>query len=84
MLHVELYISGNRRQGLIWKIWGFLDSSVGKKSACNAGDPGLIPGFGRSPGEGRNKRWRIGELKDVDHHLLKSTICLLPHISYLI
>ena len=27
-------------------------SSVGKESACNAGDPGLIPGLGRSPGEG--------------------------------
>ena len=31
---------------------GFLDSSVGKESACNAGDPGLIPGLGRSVGEG--------------------------------
>ena len=29
------------------------DSSVGKESACNAGDPGLIPGLGRSPGERR-------------------------------
>ena len=27
-------------------------SSGGKESACNAGDPGLIPGLGRSPGEG--------------------------------
>ena len=27
-------------------------SSAGKESACNAGDPGLIPGLGRSPGEG--------------------------------
>ena len=27
-------------------------SSVGKESACNAGDPGLIPGLGRYPGEG--------------------------------
>ena len=26
--------------------------SVGKESICNAGDPGLIPGLGRSPGEG--------------------------------
>ena len=26
-------------------------SSVGKESACSAEDPGLIPGFGRSPGE---------------------------------
>ena len=29
-----------------------LDSSVGKKSACNAGDPSSIPGSGRSTGEG--------------------------------
>ena len=27
-------------------------SSAGKESACNAGGPGLIPGSGRSPGEG--------------------------------
>ena len=31
---------------------GFPDSSVGKESACNAGEPGLIPGLGRSSGEG--------------------------------
>ena len=31
---------------------GFPDSSVGKEPTCNAGDPGLIPGSGRSPGEG--------------------------------
>ena len=31
---------------------GFFESSVGIESACNAGDPGLIPGLGRSPGEG--------------------------------
>ena len=31
---------------------GFSDSSVGKESACNAGDPGSIPGSGRSTGEG--------------------------------
>ena len=30
----------------------FPDSSVGKESACNAGDPGSIPGLGRSHGEG--------------------------------
>ena len=32
--------------------WGFPDSSVGKESICNAGDPGLIPRLGRSPREG--------------------------------
>ena len=31
---------------------GFPDSSVGKKSTYNAGDPGSIPGLGRSTGEG--------------------------------
>ena len=34
---------------------GFPDGSAGKESACNAGDTGdvgLIPGSGRSPGEG--------------------------------
>ena len=30
----------------------FPDSSVGKESASNAGDPGSIPGSGRSAGEG--------------------------------
>ena len=29
----------------------FVGSSAGKESACNAGDPGQIPGMGRSPGE---------------------------------
>ena len=31
---------------------GFPGGSVGKESACNEGDPDLIPGSGRSPGEG--------------------------------
>ena len=31
---------------------GFPDSSVGKESACNAGDSSSIPGLGRSTGEG--------------------------------
>ena len=31
---------------------GFPGGSDGKASACNVGDPGLIPGSGRFPGEG--------------------------------
>ena len=31
---------------------GFPDSSADKEFACNVGDPGSIPGSGRSPGEG--------------------------------
>ena len=30
---------------------GFVDSSNGNESACNTGDPGSIPGSGKSPGE---------------------------------
>ena len=30
----------------------FTGSSAGKESVCNAGDPGFIPGSGRSPGKG--------------------------------
>ena len=33
-------------------IWSFPGSSAGKESACNAGNPGSISGWGRSPGEG--------------------------------
>ena len=34
------------------RIRGFPGGSDGKESACNAGDLDLIPGLGRSPGEG--------------------------------
>ena len=33
---------------------GFPSGSDGKESAGKAGDPGLIPGLGRSPGEGND------------------------------
>jgi len=32
---------------------GFPDGLAGKEPSCNAGDPSLIPGLGRSPGEGK-------------------------------
>ena len=35
-------------------ILGFIGGSDGNESAWNAGDPGLIPGSGRSPGEGND------------------------------
>ena len=43
---------------------GFPGDSDGKESACNVGDPGLIPGSGRSPEEGNGNLlsiliWRI-------------------------
>ena len=38
---------------VIYEFWGFRCSSDGKESTCSAGDLGLIPGSGRSPGEGK-------------------------------
>ena len=38
--------------------------SGGKESACNAGDPGLIPGLGRSPGEGNGYPLQYSCLKN--------------------
>ena len=35
----------------LWEV-GFPGGSDSKESACNMGDLGLIPGLGRSPGEG--------------------------------
>ena len=35
------------------------DGSDGKASVYNAGDPGLIPGSGGSPGEGNTIVWKI-------------------------
>ena len=40
--------------------WGFSGGSDGKESACNAWDPGSIPGSGRSPGE--RKEWQLTPL----------------------
>ena len=64
----------------------FICFSAGKESACNAGDPGWIPGSGRSPGEGngnplqhpclgnptdRGARWaKVHGLARVGHDLM--------------
>ena len=53
---IQLFMLTNREVlfclFFFYLFWGFTDSSVGKESACNAGDPSLILGSGRSAGEG--------------------------------
>ena len=54
VVHVSFWISVFiflQQEWNCWVIWGFPGSSVGKESACNAGDLGSTPGLGRSPGE---------------------------------
>ena len=55
---------------------GFPCGSDGKEFACNAGDPGLIPGSGRSPGEGIGYPLQYSGLKNsmncIVHRIAKS------------
>ena len=50
-------------QGHTYSHLGFLGGSVGKESACNAGDTGSIPGSGRSPGGGHGNPLQYSCLK---------------------
>ena len=45
-------------------IVGFPGDSDGKESACNAGDQGLIPGLGKSPGEGNGNPLQYSRLRN--------------------
>ena len=51
-------------------LWGFPCGSAGQESAYNVGDPGSIPGLGRSPGEG--KGWAIRVFLSGEFHELCS------------
>ena len=53
-------------------MYGFLRGSDSKEFACNARDPGSIPGLGRSPGEGNSY--------PLQHSLVKA---MAPHSSTL-
>ena len=64
---------------------GFPGGSDGKEAACNVGELGLIPGLGRSPGEGMGTHssifaWRIcmdrGAWRAAVHGVAKSRILL--------
>ena len=46
---------------------GFPGGSAGKESACNAGDLGLIPRLGRSPGEGNGYTLQYSGLENSMH-----------------
>ena len=55
---------------------GFPCVSAGKESACNVGDLDLIPGLGRSPGEGKGYPLQYSGLEDfmncIVHGVAKS------------
>ena len=45
-------------------ILGFPGGSVGKESACSVGDPGSIPGSGKSPREGNGNPFQYSCLEN--------------------
>ena len=49
---------------------GFPSGSVGKESACKAGDLGSIPGLGRSPGEGKGYPLKYSGLKNSKDYVV--------------
>ena len=54
---------------------GFRGGSDSKESACNAGDPGSIPGSGRSPGEGNDNPLQYSCLKNpMDRGAWQATV----------
>ena len=59
---------------------GFSGGSAGKESACSAGDLGLIPGLGRSPGEGNGYSLQFSGLENsmdcIVHGVAKSRLQL--------
>ena len=49
---------------------GFPYSPVGKESACSAGDSGLIPGLGRSPGKGKSYPLQYSGLENSTDYIV--------------
>ena len=53
----------------------FPGGSDGKESACHAGDPGSIPGLGRSPGEGNGNPLQYSCLENsIDRGAWQATV----------
>ena len=54
---------------------GFPGCASGQESACSVGDPGLIPGWGRSPGEGNGNPLHYSFLENpMDRGVWRATV----------
>ena len=83
ILHALNYICKHTENGiyLVPTLYlGFPSSLAGKESACDAEDPGSIPGLGRSPGEGNSYLFQYsGQENSMDcivHGVAKSQMWL--------
>ena len=79
-----------RRDRLLAPVFlGFPGGSAGKEYACNAGDLGLVPGLGRSPGEGKGYPLQYSGLENsmdsIVHGVAKSRTQLSDfHFTFLL
>ena len=77
MLNVYSYVFGKTLHWLYYLSvsWEFRGGSDSKASACSAGDPGSIPGLGRSPGEGNDNPLQDSYLENsiVFHEAISGT-----------
>ena len=71
--------------GVPWATqWGgFLHNSAGEESTCNSGDPGSVPGLGRSPGEGNGSPLQYSCLKNtMDRGAWRATVCGVARVGH--
>ena len=61
---------------------GFPGGSASKKSACNAGDLGLIPGLRESPGEGNGYPFQYSGLENSMEN--SSILAKIPTITHIL
>ena len=62
---------------------GLPDGSGGKESACEAGDLGLIPGSGRSPGEGNGNPLQYSCLRSpMDRGAWRATVHGITRVGH--
>ena len=60
----------------------FPGGSHGKESICNTGDRGLIPGLGKSPGEGNGNQLQYSCLENpIDRGVWRATACGVAKIQ---
>ena len=77
-LHIYTYIILK-----LFSIMGFPHSSVGKESGCNTGDPGLIPGLGRYPGERNGNPLQDSCLENpMDRGAWRATVHGVARVGY--
>ena len=64
--HLKTFVSSMKRNKYTWfgAFLCFLCGSAGKESACILGNLGLIPGLGRSPGEGKGSPLQYSGLEN--------------------